>query len=129
MPGSCNKFVGVGNLTRDPEIRYVGSGAAVTKFTIAINAKSKSSEDTTYVDIVAWDKLAEACNTYLCKGSSVLVEGRLSIRSYPRSSSTRCRCSTRSRATTAPRCRPVRTATAATSATCAISSPKKKSVA
>jgi len=72
----------VGNLTRDPEIRYVGSGAAVAKFTLAVNRRSKQQEETDYIDIVAWDKLAETCNTYLKKGMSCLVEGRLSIRSY-----------------------------------------------
>ena len=72
----------MGNLTRDPEIRYVGSGAAVTKFTLAVNRRSKQQEETDYIDIVAWDKLAETCNTYLKKGMSCLVEGRLSIRSY-----------------------------------------------
>jgi single-strand DNA-binding protein len=82
MAGSFNKIILVGNLTRDPEIRYVGSGAAVTKFALAINTRSKQQEETMYVDIVAWDKLAETCNTYLKKGMSVLVEGRLSIRSY-----------------------------------------------
>ena len=82
MAGSFNRITLVGNLTRDPEIRYVGSGAAVTKFSLAINTRSKQQEETMYVDIVAWDKLAETCNTYLKKGMSVLVDGRLSIRSY-----------------------------------------------
>jgi single-strand DNA-binding protein len=82
MPGSFNRITLVGNLTRDPEIRYVGSGAAVTKFSLAINTRSKQQEETMYVDIVAWDKLAETCNTYLKKGMSVLIDGRLSIRSY-----------------------------------------------
>src|SRR5580700_2019599 len=82
MAGSYNKIILVGNLTRDPEIRYVGSGAAVTKFTLAVNRRSKQQEETDFIDMVAWDKLAETCNTYLKKGMSVLVEGRLSIRSY-----------------------------------------------
>jgi single-strand DNA-binding protein len=82
MAGSFNKIILVGNLTRDPEIRYVGSGAAVAKFTLAVNRRSKQQEETDYIDIVAWDKLAETCNTYLKKGMSCLVEGRLSIRSY-----------------------------------------------
>src|ERR1700742_4861986 len=82
MAGSFNKIILVGNLVRDPEIRYVGSGAAVTKFTLAVNRRSKQQEETDFVDIVAWDKLAETCNTYLKKGMSVLVEGRLAIRSY-----------------------------------------------
>src|SRR5271168_3382668 len=82
MAGSFNKIILVGNLVRDPEIRYVGSGAAVTKFTLAVNRRSKQQEETDFIDIVAWDKLAETCNTYLKKGMSCLVEGRLSIRSY-----------------------------------------------
>ena len=86
MAGSYNRVILVGNLTRDPEIRYVQSGAAVTKFALAVNRKTKNSDETTFVDIVAWDngnyKLAETCNTYLKKGMSVLVEGRLVIRSY-----------------------------------------------
>jgi single-strand DNA-binding protein len=86
MAGSYNRIILVGNLTRDPEIRYVQSGSAVTKFAIAVNRRTKGGDETTYVDIVAWDngnfKLAETCNTYLKKGMSVLVEGRLVIRSY-----------------------------------------------
>ncbi len=86
MAGSYNKVILVGNLTRDPEIRYVQSGSAVTKFALAVNRKSKNGDETTFVDIVAWDngnyKLAETCNTYLKKGMSVLVEGRLVIRSF-----------------------------------------------
>ena len=82
MAGSYNRIILVGNLTRDPEIRYVGSGAAVVKFTLAVNRRAKQQDETDYIDIVAWDKLAETCNTYLKKGMSCLVEGRLSIRSY-----------------------------------------------
>ena len=82
MAGSFNRITLVGNLTRDPEIRYVGSGAAVTKFTLAVNRRSKQQEETDFIDCVAWDKLAETCNTYLKKGMSCLVDGRLSIRSY-----------------------------------------------
>ena len=81
MAGSYNRVILVGNLTRDPEIRYTQSGKAVTKFTLAVN-NPRNKEETTYVDIVAWDKLGETCNTYLKKGSSTLVEGRLVIRSY-----------------------------------------------
>jgi single-strand DNA-binding protein len=82
MAGSYNRITLVGNLTRDPEIRYIASGAAVTKFTLAVNRRSKQQEETDFIDCVTWDKLAETCNTYLKKGMSVLVEGRLSIRSY-----------------------------------------------
>ena len=83
MAGSYNRIVLVGNLTRDPEIRYVdGGGKAVTKFAIAINRKSKAGDETMYIDIVAWDRLGEICNQYLKKGMSTLVEGRLAIRNY-----------------------------------------------
>lgn len=84
MAASFNKVILVGNLTRDPEIRYINSGQAVTKFRIAVNPNKRDAkpEDTMYVDIVAWERLAETCNSYLKKGSPVLVEGRLSIRSY-----------------------------------------------
>lgn len=82
MAGSFNRIILVGNLTRDPEIRYVGSGAAVTKFTLAVNRRTKQNDEVDFIDIVAWEKLAETCNTYLKKGMSVLVEGRLSIRQY-----------------------------------------------
>ncbi len=81
MAGSYNRVILVGNLTRDPEIRYTQSGKSVTKFTLAVN-NPRNREDTTFVDIVAWDKLGETCNTYLKKGSNTLVEGRLVIRSY-----------------------------------------------
>jgi single-strand DNA-binding protein len=83
MAGSYNRIVLVGNLTRDPEIRYVdGGGKAVTKFSIAVNRKSKAGDETMFVDIVAWERLGEICNQYLKKGMSALVEGRLSIRKY-----------------------------------------------
>jgi single-strand DNA-binding protein len=74
----------VGTLVRDPEIRYIASGAAVTKFRIAVNPNKRDAkpEDTLFIDVVAWDKLAETCNTYLKKGGSCLVDGRLSIRQY-----------------------------------------------
>jgi single-strand DNA-binding protein len=82
MAGSFNKVILVGNLVRDPEIRYIASGAAVTKFTLAVNRRTKDKDEVDFIDVVAWEKLAEICNTYLKKGMSCLVEGRLSIRSY-----------------------------------------------
>jgi single-strand DNA-binding protein len=81
MAGSYNRIILVGNLTRDPEIRYTQSGKGVTKFTLAVN-NPRNKEETTFVDIVAWDRLGETCNSYLKKGSNCLVEGRLVIRSY-----------------------------------------------
>ncbi|MHB8141312.1 MAG: single-stranded DNA-binding protein [Vulcanimicrobiaceae bacterium] len=81
MAGSYNRIILVGNLTRDPEIRYTQSGKSVTKFTLAVN-NPRNKEETTFVDIIAWEKLGETCNTWLKKGSNTLVEGRLVIRSY-----------------------------------------------
>lgn len=81
---SYNKVILVGTLVRDPEIRYVGSGTGVAKFRLAVNPNKRDAkpEDTLFIDIVAWEKLAETCNTYLKRGMSCLVEGRLSIRHY-----------------------------------------------
>jgi single-strand DNA-binding protein len=81
MAASFNRVILAGNLTRDPEIRYTQSGKSVTKFTLAVN-NPRNKEETTFVDIIAWDRLGETCNTYLKKGSNALVEGRLVIRSY-----------------------------------------------
>ncbi len=72
----------VGNLGRDPEMRYTPSGQAVTNFNVATNRKYTTSdgnkvEETTWFRISAWGKTAEVCNQYLKKGSKVLVEGRL----------------------------------------------------
>jgi single-strand DNA-binding protein len=83
MAGSYNRIVLVGNLTRDPEIRYVdGGGKAVTKFALAVNRRTKGGDEAMFIDIVAWDRLGEICNQYLKKGMSALVEGRLAIRKY-----------------------------------------------
>jgi single-strand DNA-binding protein len=82
-----NKAFLIGNLTRDPEVRYTTSGIAVAKFAIAINRpKSKKSTDekgeVDFINIVAWRRLAEICKEYLKKGRPVAIEGRLQIRQY-----------------------------------------------
>ena len=83
MAGSYNRIILVGNLTRDPEIKYVdGGGKAVTKFALAVNRKTKGGDETMFIDVVAWDRLGEICNQYLKKGMSTLIEGRLVIRKY-----------------------------------------------
>lgn len=82
MSGSYNRVILVGNLTRDPEMRYIASGSGVVKFTLAVSKHTKKGKETTYIDISAWEKLAETCNNYLKKSMSVLVEGRLVIREY-----------------------------------------------
>ena len=77
---SFNKAILMGNLTRDPEVRYTPSGSAVASFAVAVNRKYKQGEETkeevSYIDIVVWGKQAESCGQYLNKGDSVLIEGR-----------------------------------------------------
>lgn len=78
---SFNKVVLLGNLTRDPEVRYTPGGTAVAGFALAINRKYKKGEETkeevSYIDIVVFGKQAENCQKYLNKGDAVLIEGRL----------------------------------------------------
>src|SRR5258708_14549499 len=82
MPGNYNRIVLAGNVTRDPETQTIASGSTVCKFGLAVNRKRKDDEEVTFFNVVAWDKLAETCSTYLHKGSSILVEGRITIRKY-----------------------------------------------
>lgn len=79
-----NKVILVGRLARDPEVRYTQSGKAVASFSIAVNrfGGGQGQEQTDFIPIVAWEKLAEICGNNLTKGRRVLVEGRLQIRSY-----------------------------------------------
>lgn len=87
MSASFNKVLLMGNLTRDPELRYIPSGTAVSTFDLAVNRvyKDQSGEkkqETSFVRIVVWARRAEVCAEYLKKGSSVFVEGRLRSRSW-----------------------------------------------
>ena len=84
---SINKVVLLGNLTRDPEVKYTPSGAAVCSFGLATNrtwttAEGQTKEDTQFHRITAWNKLAELCGKLLSKGKKVYLEGRLAYRSY-----------------------------------------------
>lgn len=79
---SLNKVFLIGNLTRDPEVRYLPSGAAVADLRLAANRRYKTQqgddkEETVYVNVSAWGRQAETCGQYLSKGSPILVEGRL----------------------------------------------------
>ena len=80
---SLNKVFLMGNLTRDPELRYIpGTNSAVCEFGIAVNrrfmqAGGQEKDETCFVEIVVWGKQAESCSRYLQKGASVLIEGRL----------------------------------------------------
>ncbi|MBI5749918.1 MAG: single-stranded DNA-binding protein [Nitrospinae bacterium] len=83
---SLNKVFLMGNLTRDPELRYTPNGSAVASFGLAVNRKYKQGDavkdETCFVDITVWGKQAENCAEYLSKGRGVLIEGRLSYRSW-----------------------------------------------
>ncbi|MFH1826492.1 MAG: single-stranded DNA-binding protein [bacterium] len=79
-----NKALLIGNLTRDPELRYTTSGIPVARFAIAVNrfGKGEGQNEVDFINIVAWRRLAEICGEYLKKGRPVAIEGRLQIRSY-----------------------------------------------
>lgn len=84
---SLNKVLLIGNLTKDPELRYTPNGTAVTNLRIAVNRRFKDrtgelKEDTCFVTVTAWDKQAEICNQYLQKGRQIFVEGILQSRSW-----------------------------------------------
>ena len=77
-----NKVFLMGNLTRDPELRYTPNGTAVAGFGVAVNRRyttkeGERREDVDYFEVEVWDKQAENCNEYLSKGRGILVEGRL----------------------------------------------------
>lgn len=84
---SLNKVFLIGNLTRDPEIRYTTGGASVVSFGLATNKSWKNpegelQESTEFHNIVAWGKMAEICQQLLAKGMKVFVEGSISTRSW-----------------------------------------------
>ncbi len=84
---SLNKVLLIGNLTKDPELRYTPNGTAVANLRIAVNRKFKDrtgelKEDTCFVTVTAWDKQAEICKEHLQKGRPIFVEGILQSRSW-----------------------------------------------
>ena len=91
---SYNRVILIGNLTKDPELRYTPSGTPVANLRLAVNSSFKGQdgqrkEETCFVTIVVWSKQAEICNQYLKKGRPVLVEGRLIYRSWEAEGKTR----------------------------------------
>ena len=84
---SMNKIFLIGNVGRDPEMRYTPNGNPVTSFSVATNRRYTTSEgeqrdETEWFNVSAWNKLAETCNQYVTKGMKVFVDGRLSTREY-----------------------------------------------
>jgi single-strand DNA-binding protein len=81
---NLNKVFLIGNLTRDPELRYIPSGTAVTDFGVAINRNwtgpdGKKHEEVTFVDVTLWARQAELASEYLSKGRQVFIEGHLQL--------------------------------------------------
>ena len=84
---SLNRVFLIGNLTRDPELRYVPSGTAVTTFSMAVNRSymnqaGEKKEETCFMRVIVWGRRAEVCGEFLSKGSPVFVEGRLQSRTW-----------------------------------------------
>jgi len=84
---SLNKVFLMGNLTKDPELRYTPQGTAVVNLRLAVNRKFRTKteewkEETCFITAVVWNKQAETCNQYLQKGRNVFIEGRLQSRSW-----------------------------------------------
>lgn len=82
-----NKVLLIGNLTKDPELRYTPQGTAVVNLRMAVNRRFRNrnqelKEEVCFLTVIVWDKQAEACNQYLHKGSPLFVEGRLQSRSW-----------------------------------------------
>jgi len=87
MAGNLNKVFLIGNLTRDPELKFTPQGTAVAKLGIAVNRQFKGSDgelkkQTDFFNVVVWGKNGENCSKFLSKGRSVCVEGRLQNRTY-----------------------------------------------
>lgn len=81
---SFNKVILLGNVTRDPELRYIANGTAVTDVGLAVNDRRKTAsgewvEETTFVDVTLWGRTAEVAGEYVTKGSPLLIEGRLKL--------------------------------------------------
>ena len=87
MARGLNRVFLIGNLTRDPELRYTPNNTAVADLGLAVNRvyqdnSGEMQEDTTFVDVTAWGRNAENCSQYLSKGSPAFIEGRLTFDSW-----------------------------------------------
>jgi len=82
MAQGLNRVQLIGNLGSDPEMRYTPGGKAVVNMRLAVNTGFGDNQRTDWFTLVAWEKLAEACNNHLSKGSRIYVEGRLQIRQW-----------------------------------------------
>ena len=91
-----NRIILIGNLTKDPELRYTPQGTPVANFRIAVNSRFKQTgefrEETLFIDVITFGKQAETCSQYLSKGRPVLVEGRLQERRWESEGQQRSKC-------------------------------------
>ena len=91
---SLNRVLLIGNLTKDPELRYTPSGTPVASLRLAVNSSFKDQagqrkEETCFITVIVWSRQAEICNQYLKKGRSVFIEGRLIYRTWEAEGKTR----------------------------------------
>ena len=87
MSGGLNKVMIIGNLGKDPEMKYTQQGTPITSFSVAVSRTWKgpdgsAQEETEWFRVVAWERLAEQCNEFLRKGRKVFIEGRLKTREW-----------------------------------------------
>ena len=87
MARGLNKVLLIGNLGKDPEMKYTPQGKPMTTFSVAVSRRRQTpdgewKDETEWFRIIAWEKLAEQCNEYLRKGSKVYIEGRLQSREW-----------------------------------------------
>jgi len=87
MASSLNKVMIIGNVGKDPDLRYTPDGKPTARFSVAVNrywtnADGDRKEETEWFNVVAWEKLAELCSNYITKGQKVYVEGRLQTRTW-----------------------------------------------
>lgn len=87
MAANLNRVFLIGNLTREPELRYIPSGQAVASFSVAVNRvyndkSGQKQKDTSFIRVVVWGRRAEVCGQFLTKGSPVFIEGRIQSRSW-----------------------------------------------
>ena len=87
MAANLNRVFLIGNLTREPELRYIPSGQAVASFSVAVNRvyndkAGQKQKDTSFIRVIVWGRRAEVCGQFLTKGSPVFIEGRIQSRNW-----------------------------------------------
>lgn len=86
---NINQYIGIGRLTKDPELKYTNTNVAVCKFNLAVDDGFGDNKSTSFIPMVAWRKTAEMIAKYLEKGSLIAVDGRISTRDYTNKDNTK----------------------------------------